>query len=96
MGDSLEIAALTQAFRKQTAKKQFCPIGSVKGNIGHSESAAGIAGLAKILLQMEHGQLAPSLHSDEPNPNIDFQDSPFYLQHGVSAWTTSMSPSAST
>ncbi|MEA2465645.1 MAG: polyketide synthase PksN, partial [Acidobacteriota bacterium] len=89
LGDSLEIAALTQAFRKQTAKTQFCPIGSVKANIGHSESAAGVAGVAKIILQLQRGQLAPSIHSDEPNPNIEFADSPFYLQHGLSDWPSS-------
>ncbi|HEX9985331.1 MAG TPA: SDR family NAD(P)-dependent oxidoreductase [Thermoanaerobaculia bacterium] len=92
LGDSLEIAALTQAFRKQTAKKRFCSIGCVKANIGHSESAAGIAGVAKVLLQLEHGQLAPSIHSEEPNPNIDLDDSPFYLQHGLAGWTASSHP----
>jgi polyketide synthase PksN len=89
LGDSIEIAALTQAFQRQTTKKRFCPIGSVKANIGHSESAAGIAGLAKVILQMEHGQLAPSIHSEVPNPNIDFEESPFYLQHGLSEWDSS-------
>ena len=89
LGDSIEIAALTQAFQKQTMKKQFCPIGSVKANMGHSESAAGIAGLAKVILQMEHRQLAPSIHSDEANPNIEFKESPFYLQHGLSEWESS-------
>jgi acyl transferase domain-containing protein len=86
LGDSIEIAALTKAFQTETTKKQFCPIGSVKANIGHSESAAGIAGMAKVILQMQHGQLAPSIYSDEPNPNIEFHDSPFYLQHGLSEW----------
>src|SRR5205085_3650243 len=86
LGDSIEIAALAQAFHKQTAKKQFCPIGSVKANIGHAEAAAGIAGLAKIILQMKHRQLAPSIHSDQVNPDIEFKESPFYLQHGLSDW----------
>jgi acyl transferase domain-containing protein len=86
LGDSIEIAALTQAFKKQTAKKQFCPIGSVKANIGHAESAAGIAGMAKVILQMKHRQLAPSIYSDEVNPDIEFKESPFYLQHGLSEW----------
>ncbi|MGA3089271.1 MAG: SDR family NAD(P)-dependent oxidoreductase, partial [Terriglobales bacterium] len=89
LGDSIEIAALSQAFEKQTAKKQFCPIGSVKANIGHSESAAGIAGLAKVILQIEHRQLAPSIHSEEVNPNIEFKESPFYVQHGLSEWKMS-------
>ncbi len=89
LGDSIEIAALTQAFQKRTRKKRFCPIGSVKANIGHSESAAGIAGMAKVILQMEHRQLAPSIYSDLPNPNIEFEESPFYLQHGLSEWESS-------
>jgi polyketide synthase PksL len=86
LGDSLEIAALSNAFRSQTKEKQFCPIGSVKANIGHSESAAGIAGVAKILLQLKHQQLVPSIHSDEVNPNINFANSPFYLQHELTPW----------
>jgi acyl transferase domain-containing protein len=86
LGDSIEIAALTNAFRKQTTKAEFCPIGSVKANIGHAESAAGIASLTKVILQMKHRQLAPSIHSDEVNPDIEFRDSPFYLQHGLSDW----------
>ncbi len=86
LGDSLEIVALTNAFRKQTKKKQFCPVGSVKANIGHPESAAGIAGVTKILLQMKHKQLVPTIHSDEVNPNIEFKDSPFYLQHKLTPW----------
>jgi polyketide synthase PksN len=87
LGDSLEIAALTQAFRRQTGKQQFCPVGSVKANLGHSESAAGIAGLTKVLLQLQHGQLAPSIHSDEVNPNIELEESPFFLQHELAPWT---------
>jgi acyl transferase domain-containing protein len=89
MGDGIEIAALTQAFRKQTTKTGFCPIGSVKANIGHTESASGIASLAKVILQMKHRQLAPSIHSDEMNPDIEFSGSPFYLQHGLSEWASS-------
>ncbi len=58
----------------------------MKANIGHSESSAGVAAMAKVLLQLEHRQLAPSIASDEPNPNIDFDETPFYLQHGLSEW----------
>ena len=86
LGDSLEVAALSKAFQKQTPKKQFCSIGSVKANIGHSESAAGIASLTKAALQIQHRQFVPSLCSDLPNPNIDFEKSPFYLQHRLSEW----------
>ncbi len=90
LGDSLEIAALAQAFGRHTAKKQFCAVGSVKANIGHSESAAGIAGVVKVLLQFKHRQLAPTIHADEPNPNIDFPNSPFYLQHELTLWEPSV------
>jgi acyl transferase domain-containing protein/acyl carrier protein len=89
IGDNLEIVALTNAFQKQTTKKQYCPVGSVKANIGHSESAAGIASVAKILLQMKHKQLVPSINSEEVNPNIEFKDSPFYLQHELTQWKSS-------
>jgi polyketide synthase PksL len=86
LGDSLEIAALTQAFRKHTAKSGYCALGSVKANAGHSESAAGVAGITKILMQMRHRQLAPSLHATSPNPDIDFPTTPFRLQSGLSDW----------
>ncbi len=89
LGDSLEIVALTKAFQQQTGKKQFCPIGSVKANIGHAEAAAGIAGVAKVLLQLKHRQLVPTIHSEEVNPNIEFEESPFYLQHKLSHWQSS-------
>ncbi|SAL32890.1 polyketide synthase [Caballeronia udeis] len=86
LGDNLEVASLSRAFRAHTDKQQFCALGSVKSNVGHSESAAGITGVTKILLQFLHRQLAPTLHSREVNPNIDFDGSPFRLQHELTAW----------
>ena len=86
LGDSLEILALSQAFRAHTDQTQFCSIGSVKANIGHSESAAGIAGVAKVLLQLKHQRLVPTLHSDPVNPHLDLEHSPFYLQHELTTW----------
>ena len=86
LGDPIEMTGLTKAFRENTQDRQYCSIGSVKSNIGHLESAAGIASLAKVLLQMKHRQLVPSLHSEELNPNINFQDSPFYVQHELTEW----------
>ncbi|XXR37670.1 SDR family NAD(P)-dependent oxidoreductase [Sorangium sp. So ce375] len=86
LGDPIEITGLSKAFLPMTQDKQFCAIGSVKSNIGHCESAAGIAGITKVLLQMKHGQLAPSLHSETLNPNIDFTQTPFYVQRGLSEW----------
>src|SRR6185437_11576554 len=64
----------------------FCAIGSVKSNIGHGESAAGIAGVTKIVLQLKHGLLAPSIHAQQLNPNIDFENSPFVVQQELSEW----------
>lgn len=86
MGDSLEIAALTQVFRFHRDSETRCPVGSVKANIGHAESAAGIAGIIKVLLQMKHKKISPSLHLEKSNDGIDFENSPFYLQAGVAQW----------
>lgn len=86
LGDPAEISGLTKAFHHYTQNKQFCAVGSVKTNIGHPEAASGIAGLTKVLLQMKHKSLVPSLHSDELNPDIDFKNSPFYVQGGLTPW----------
>ncbi len=85
LGDPLEIAGLSQAF--DTAETGYCAIGSLKANIGHTEAAAGIAGLTKVLLQMKHATLVPSLHAAEPNPDIPFSETPFTLQQNCSDWT---------
>ncbi len=87
LGDPIEIAGLTKAYGGFTGDKQYCPIGSVKSNIGHLEAAAGIAALTKVLLQMKHKQLVPSIHSDVLNPNINFDDSPFYVQRDLTEWS---------
>uniref|UniRef100_UPI0004785235 AT-less polyketide synthase n=1 Tax=Streptomyces platensis subsp. rosaceus TaxID=684832 RepID=UPI0004785235 len=86
LGDPIEIAGLNAAFAEFTDARNFCAIGSAKSNIGHLESAAGIAGLAKLLLQMRHGTLVPSLHAERVNPDIDFADSPFVLQREAAPW----------
>ncbi len=87
LGDPVEVAGLTQAFADGgAATGRRCPIGSVKSNIGHAESAAGIAGLTKVILQLKHRTLVPSLHSGELNPNIDFERSPFRVQQELEAW----------
>jgi polyketide synthase PksN len=86
LGDPIEIAGLSRAFAKQTADKQFCALGSVKSNIGHSESAAGMAGLTKVLLQMKYKTLVPTLHSTVSNANINFADTPFKLQAERADW----------
>jgi acyl transferase domain-containing protein len=81
-GDAQEIRALTRAFRKFTGRRQFCPIGSVASNIGHAEAAAGIAQLTKVILQLQHSQLVPSIRTEPLNPHIDFENSPFFLLRG--------------
>ncbi|MGH1516458.1 amino acid adenylation domain-containing protein [Chryseobacterium sp. JK1] len=86
LGDPIEIAGLNRAF--ETTDKQFCSIGSVKSNIGHCESAAGISGLTKVILQLKHQQLVPSLHSAVLNPDIDFENSPFKVQQQLEIWPT--------
>ncbi|BBB92538.1 MAG TPA: SDR family NAD(P)-dependent oxidoreductase [Methylomusa anaerophila] len=86
LGDPIEIASLTKAFREYTGDKQFCSIGSVKSNIGHCESAAGIAAVTKVLLQLKYCQLVPSLHSKALNSNIDFIQTPFKVQQELASW----------
>lgn len=86
LGDPIEIRGLQEAFEEYTQDKQFCAIGSVKSNIGHLESAAGISQLAKVLLQMQHKKLVPSIHSETLNPFIDFSDTPFFVQKELSDW----------
>ncbi|HVI47999.1 MAG TPA: beta-ketoacyl synthase N-terminal-like domain-containing protein, partial [Chitinophaga sp.] len=86
LGDPIEIAGLSKAF--ETDSRQYCSIGSVKSNIGHCESAAGISGVTKVLLQLKHQQLVPSLHADTLNPNIDFTVTPFKVQRVLEAWRT--------
>jgi acyl transferase domain-containing protein/acyl carrier protein/SAM-dependent methyltransferase len=86
LGDPIEITGLTQAFKKETADTRFCAIGSAKSNLGHLEAASGIAGLCKILLQLKHRQLVPSLHADDLNPNIAFDKTPFVVQQTLSEW----------
>src|SRR6185312_11990184 len=86
LGDPIEIASLSKALGEHTVEGQHCAIGSVKSNIGHLESAAGIAGLTKVLLQMKHGMLVPSLHAETLNPHIDFANSPFVVQRELAPW----------
>ncbi|WP_146662841.1 beta-ketoacyl synthase N-terminal-like domain-containing protein, partial [Enhygromyxa salina] len=87
LGDPIEIAGLSRAYGHgaEPEPRQWA-IGSVKSNVGHLESAAGIAGLTKVLLQLRHEALAPSLHAAELNPNIDFQRVPFVVQRELGAW----------
>ncbi|WP_155660759.1 SDR family NAD(P)-dependent oxidoreductase, partial [Priestia megaterium] len=86
LGDPIELQGLSKAFRCFTQDKQYCSIGSIKSNIGHGESAAGISGLQKVVLQLYHKKLVPSLHSMDLNPYIDIENSPFYVQQTLEDW----------
>lgn len=92
LGDPIEIAALTKVFRATTNKQSFCAIGSVKTNIGHLGTAAGVAGLIKTVLALKHKMILPSLHFEQPNPKIDFTNSPFYVNTTLSEWQTDGTP----
>lgn len=89
-GDPIEIAALNDAF--STQKKQFCALGSVKSNIGHLVSAAGVAGFIKVVKALENKQLPPTLHCESLNPDIDFESSPFFVNTHLSDWQVDTSP----
>ncbi|HLX08049.1 MAG TPA: type I polyketide synthase, partial [Thermoanaerobaculia bacterium] len=86
LGDPIEVAALDQAFGARTRRRGFCALGSVKGNLGHLDAAAGVAGLIKTVLALEHRQIPPTLHAANPSPEIDFAGSAFYLNTALREW----------
>jgi polyketide synthase PksN len=86
LGDPVEITGLSNAFSVNDVENQSCAIGSIKTNIGHLEAAAGVVSVSKVLLQMKHRQLVPSLHSSELNEFIDFDKSPFYVVQKLEEW----------
>ncbi|MCT7982348.1 acyltransferase domain-containing protein [Laspinema sp. A4] len=92
LGDPIEIAALTEVFSRYTDKTGFCAIGSVKTNIGHLDTAAGIAGLIKTVLALKHQQIPPSLHFQQPNPQLNLETSPFYVNATLTDWKTNGIP----
>jgi acyl transferase domain-containing protein/acyl carrier protein len=92
LGDPIEVAALTKAFRAETEKKGFCAIGSVKTNVGHLDVAAGVTGLIKTVLALENKQLPPSLNFERPNPRIDFENSPFFVNSKLTEWKNGNGP----
>jgi acyl transferase domain-containing protein len=88
LGDPVEVAALTQAFRAGgSRRKQFCAIGSVKTNIGHLEGASGVAGLIKLALMLHHKEIPASLHFRRPNPQLDLENSPYFVNTALGPWT---------
>ncbi len=92
LGDPIEIDALTQAFSQETDKKQFCAIGSVKSNVGHLDTAAGVTGLIKAALSIYNGKIPPSINFNSPNPKINFTETPFYVNTDLKEWENTVYP----
>lgn len=86
LGDPIEVAALTQAFSLKTAARQYCGIGSLKSNLGHMGTAAGIGSVIKTVLALKHRQIPPSINVIEPNPQLNLETTPFYLNTTLRAW----------
>lgn len=86
LGDPIEIAALSRAFAAGTERKQYCGIGSAKTNFGHTDAAAGITGFLKTALSLYHAKIVPSLHCNTPNPDIEFENTPFYVSSELRDW----------
>lgn len=92
VGDPIEIQALSNVFERKTQKKQFCYIGSIKGNIGHPTNAAGVAGLIKAAMVLDREEIPATLHFKKPNPRIDFANSPFIVADRLIPFTRSETP----
>ena len=86
IGDPIEVTALTQAYRTKTQKKQYCALGSVKSNIGHLDTAAGVASMIKMVCGLKNKQMPATLHFKDPNPSIDFENSPFFVNADLKDW----------
>ena len=92
LGDPIEFEALNQVFSAKTQNKGFCAIGSVKTNIGHLDAAAGVTGFIKTVLALKHKRIPPSLNYSHPNPKIDFENSPFFVNAQLREWTSASTP----
>jgi acyl transferase domain-containing protein len=92
LGDPIEVGALTGAYRRYTDRTQYCAIGSVKSNIGHLDTGAGTVGIIKTVLAMQHGQIPPTVGFSQPNPQIDFQNSPFFVNDTLRDWIVDDGP----
>ncbi|MBO4208787.1 type I polyketide synthase, partial [Micromonospora echinofusca] len=92
VGDPIEVAALTQAFRAGTARRGFCALGSVKANIGHLDAAAGAAGLMRAALAVGRGQIPPTVNFRSPNPGLDLDTSPFFVPTRATDWPAGTGP----
>ncbi len=88
VGDPIEFEALSNVFKTSTNKRNFCALGSVKANIGHLDAGAGIAGLIKTVLALKNKQIPPSINYSSPNPELDINNSPFYINTKLKDWET--------
>ena len=86
VGDPIEVRALTQAFRRTTQRSRFCALGSLKSNLGHLDAAAGVGGLMKAALALEHAEIPPTLHFKSINPHIELDASPFLIASQLTPW----------
>lgn len=92
LGDPIEVAALHDVFTASTRRRGFCGIGTAKSNFGHLSCAAGVAGLIKTVLMLEHGAIPPTVHFQSPNPAIDFASGPFYVTKTLQPWARNGTP----
>ena len=92
LGDVVEVAALTNAFRTETADARFCALGSVKTNIGHLDAAAGVAGLIKAVLALQHRLIPSTLHFTTPNPKLSLDETPFFVNTVPLEWPAGSTP----
>jgi acyl transferase domain-containing protein len=92
IGDPIELSALTQAFQAESDRTGFCAIGSVKANVGHLDTASGVTGLIKTTMALAHKVIPPMVHFERPNPQIDFEKSPFYVNKNLIPWPEGDTP----
>ena len=92
IGDPIEISALTRAYQASTDRTGYCAVGSVKPNVGHLDAAAGVSSLIKTVMSLKHRQIAPTINYEHPNPKIDFENSPFYVNTVLRPWPANGTP----
>ena len=92
LGDPIEVSALVDAYRRHTDRRQYCAIGSLKANVGHLDAAAGVTGVIKAALALYHGRIPPSINYQRPNPHIDFESSPFFVNTAAIPWDRGHQP----
>jgi acyl transferase domain-containing protein/thioesterase domain-containing protein len=92
LGDPIEVSALTQAFRQSTSRSGYCGLGSLKSNVGHMDSAAGVGALLKAILCVKHGERVSTVHFQAPSPRLEIGATPFFVVKDTAPWTTGSDP----